>query len=244
MIKRIIQNIAQRKNPKFKLDSNISNGILFHFAWDRFCALIRGLRALLFGNSLSMLMLGARVSIKGWKYFSFGKGVQIANDVMINAYGKEGLTIGSYCWIGSYSCLKVSFSFHEAGNYIRIGNNVGIGEYAHLGGAGGLQIGDDCIIGPYFSCHPENHQFLDQKELIRLQGVIRKGIKIGKNCWIGAKVTILDGVSIGDNCIIAAGAVINRDMPSNAVIGGLPARVIRTRSENDAINSTDSIRVA
>jgi len=244
MLKRIIQNIAQRKNPKFKLDESVSNAILFQFALDRSFALIRGMRALFFGNSLSMLMLGARVSIKGWKYFSFGKGVQIANDVMINAYGKEGLTMGNYCWIGSHSCLKVSFSFHEAGAYIRIGNNVGIGEFAHLGGAGGLEIGDDCIIGPYFSCHPENHQFFDQKELIRLQGVVRKGITIGKNCWIGAKVTILDGVSIGDNCIIAAGAVVNRDMPSNAVIGGLPAKVIRTRSGNDNVFNVDTIRVA
>lgn len=244
MIKAVIQNIAQRKNPKFKLDKNANNSVLLHFAWDRFCALIRGSRAILFRNSFSILMLGPRVSVKGWKYFSFGKGVQIANDVMINAYGVEGLTLGNYCWIGSHSCLKVSFSFHNAGAYIRIGNNVGIGEYAHLGGAGGLQIGDDCIIGPYFSCHPENHQFFEQKELIRLQGVERKGITIGKNCWIGAKVTILDGVTIGDNCIIAAGAVVNRDMPSNAVIGGLPAKVIRTRSENDHANSIDSIRVA
>jgi acetyltransferase-like isoleucine patch superfamily enzyme len=74
--------------------------------------------------------------------------------------------------------------------------------------------------------------------------IIFPGITIGKNCWIGAKVTILDGVSIGDNCIIAAGAVVNRDMPSNAVIGGLPARVIRTRSGNDNVSSLDSIRVA
>jgi LmbE family N-acetylglucosaminyl deacetylase len=91
-------------------------------------------------------------------------------------------------------------------------------------------IGDDGIIGPYFGCHPENHNFYSEDALIRLQGVNRKGINIGKNCWIGAKVTILDGVSIGENCIIAAGAVVTKSMPSNAVLGGLPAKVIKFRS--------------
>jgi acetyltransferase-like isoleucine patch superfamily enzyme len=64
---------------------------------------------------------------------------------------------------------------------------------------------------------------------IRLQGVSRKGIKIGKNCWIGSKVTILDGVEIGDSCIVAAGAVVNKSFPSNSVIGGVPAKILKSR---------------
>ena len=68
--------------------------------------------------------------------------------------------------------------------------------------------------------------------MIRLQGTERKGITIGRNCWIGAKVTILDGVTIGENCVIAAGAVVTKSMPANAVIGGMPARVIRYRATN------------
>jgi acetyltransferase-like isoleucine patch superfamily enzyme len=114
------------------------------------------------------------------------------------------------------------------GSHIAIGNNVGIGEFAYLGGAGGLDIGDDCIVGQYFSCHPENHCFNDPTQLIRLQGTTRQGIRIGRNCWIGSKVTILDGVTIGENCVIAAGAVVTKNMPPNSVIGGVPARVIKS----------------
>ena len=66
-------------------------------------------------------------------------------------------------------------------------------------------------------------------QAIRLQGVKRTGIKIGKNCWIGAKVTILDGVTIGDGCIVAAGAVVNSSFPDNSVIGGVPARLLKQR---------------
>ncbi|MBL0095879.1 MAG: hypothetical protein IPP46_04855 [Bacteroidetes bacterium] len=65
-----------------------------------------------------------------------------------------------------------------------------------------------------------------------LSGTERKGIHIGKNCWIGAKVTILDGVQIGANSIIAAGAVVTKSMPDNAVIGGVPAKVIRLRNQD------------
>ena len=237
MLRKIILHIAKRKNADFKLDQSLNNEVLFSFIFDKFIALIRSWKYIFCKRDL-MLFVGKGVRIRGQRSAHFGKAVQIGDGVQITAWGKEGLSIGQFSWIGSYSFLKVSFSLNDSGRFITIGKNVGIGEYAHLGGAGGLCIGDDCIIGPYLSCHPENHRFLDEQELIRLQGTQRKGISIGKNCWIGAKVTILDGVHIGDNCVIAAGAVINKDMPNNAVIGGVPARVIRSRNTKDANNSS------
>jgi acetyltransferase-like isoleucine patch superfamily enzyme len=230
MLRTIISYFGKLKNPKFQLSENVSSVILFSFLWDKMWGVIRGLRLIFHFKNPKLLMLGRNVTIRGNKFLKLGQSIQIGNNVSIIAYGNKGLTIGNYAWIGSHSSIKVSFSFNEFGDHIEIGNNVGIGEYAHLGGAGGLTIGDDCIIGPYFSCHPENHNFYSEDTLIRLQGVNRKGINIGKNCWIGAKVTILDGVSIGENCIIAAGSVVTKSMPSNAVLGGLPARVIKFRS--------------
>lgn len=233
MLKAVIIFLGKKKNPAFKLDEHASIGMLFRFFVEKTFAILRGSRALFNGRNPKMLMLGKRVTVSNWKSFYFGRGVQIGKDVSINAYGCDGLSIGDYSWIGPMSFLKVSFSFNQPGKFIRIGSHVGIGEYAHLGGAGGLEIGNDCIIGPYFSCHPENHQFIDQHELIRLQGTSRSGIKIGKNCWIGAKVTVLDGVEVGDNCVVAAGAVITKNMPANAVIGGVPAKIIKMRTDND-----------
>lgn len=229
MLRKIILHIGTKKNAKFSLDPSLSNEVLFSFAFNKLIAWMRSWKFIFCKREL-MLFMGSGVRIRGQRSAYFGKAVQIGDGVQITAWGKNGLSIGDYSWIGSYSFLKVSFSLNDSGKFITIGKNVGIGEYAHLGGAGGLSIGDDCIIGPYLSCHPENHRFLDNQELIRLQGTQRKGISIGKNCWIGAKVTILDGVKIGNNCVIAAGAVINKDMPDNAVIGGVPARVIRSRN--------------
>jgi acetyltransferase-like isoleucine patch superfamily enzyme len=102
-----------------------------------------------------------------------------------------------------------------------------------LGITWGLTIGNDCIVGQYFSCHPENHNFDNLDLPIRHQGVTRKGIKIGNNCWIGSKVTILDGVEIGDGCVIAAGAVVQASFPPNSVIGGVPARILKQRNASN-----------
>lgn len=211
------------------MDAAVPERVILMFMADNAMAWLRGLKYLHARRSL-LLFTGKGTRIRGASTATFGKAVKLGDNVQVTAWGKSGLRIGDYSWIGSHSFLKVSFSFNEPGAHIHIGNHVGLGEFAHLGGAGGLTIGDDCIIGPYFSCHPENHCFPDASRLIRLQGTARKGIVIGKNCWIGAKVTILDGVTIGDNCVIAAGAVVNKSMPANAVIGGCPARIIRYRT--------------
>jgi len=110
-----------------------------------------------------------------------------------------------------------------------VGNNVGISEFAYIGGAGGVKIGSDTIVGQYFSTHPENHIFATTDRKIREQGVTRLGIEIGPNCWIGSKVTILDGVRLGRSCVVAAGSVVNSAFPDYAIIGGVPARLLRMR---------------
>ncbi len=232
MIRAFVLYSARLKNPAFRLDPAINSRVLASYLWEKGLAWFRGWR-LIFSSRSWLLFCGKGLRISGSAQAHFGKGVQIGERVSISAWGLEGLSIGDYSWIGGQSYLKVSFSFSDPGKYIRIGRNVGIGEYAHLGGAGGLEIKDDCIIGPYFSCHPENHRFPELTSLIRMQGTQRNGIVIGKNCWIGAKVTVLDGVQIGDNCVIAAGAVVTKTMPANAVIGGVPARVIRLRGNSE-----------
>jgi acetyltransferase-like isoleucine patch superfamily enzyme len=235
MLRSLVIYIGKKKNKRFELDPSIGSSVIISFVANKLMGIIRSWKFIFCKRSL-LLFVGTKVRISGQSFANFGKAVQLGDFVQITAWGKQGIEIGDYSWIGSHSFLKVSFSLNEVGQFIKIGKNVGIGEFAHLGGAGGLEIGDDCIIGPYLSCHPENHRFPDAHELIRMQGTERKGISIGRNCWIGAKVTILDGVHIGDNCVIAAGAVINKNMPANAVIGGVPARIIRKRNEEESIS--------
>ncbi len=227
MLNTIIENIIKLKNPHFKLDDSLNAGIILELAWEKLWNQLRATRLLLAGKNPLKRFLGKNVRFFNMRNIQFGNWVQIEDGAYLSALGREPLTIGNNVRIGAYSRLIISTSFNNIGSYIKIGNNVGLGEFAYLGGAGGLEIGDDCIIGQYLSCHPENHNYDNPQELIRLQGVNRKGIYIGKNCWIGSKVTILDGVTIGENCIVAAGAVVTKSMPANSVIGGVPAKVIK-----------------
>ena len=240
-MKILLEKMIQKKNPAFQFDKSISNSLIFSLLWTKFWAFVRGLRILFFGKIPKMLFLEKGVRFFNLSNIHFGKFVQLEEGVYLSALGKYPLKIGNNVRIGAYSRLIISTSFNNVGAFIKIGNNVGLGEFAYLGGAGGLEIEADCIIGQYFSCHPENHNF-ERKNLIRLQGVKRQGIHVGKNCWIGSKVTILDGVKIGDNCVIAAGAVVTKSMPDNCVIGGVPAKVIKrieknTKSKLEKINS-------
>ena len=226
-MKRLIEKVIQRRNPNFAFDEHVTLYLLLSLVKDKGVNFLRGMKLLLYGKKPSKLLLGRGVRFFNIPNISLGKWVKLDDYVQLTALGKGKILLGDNVGIGAFSRLIISTSFNNIGSHIHIGNNVGIGEFAYLGGGGGLEIGDDCIIGQYLSCHPENHHFEEVGQLIRMQGVSRKGIRIGKNCWIGAKVTVLDGVSIGDNCVLAAGAVVTKDMPSNAVIGGVPAKVIK-----------------
>ncbi len=228
MFKTLITTIIKKKNPNFHLDTAVSNSVIFELTFQKIIQKVRALKLLLRGRWVANIFLGKGVHFFNLPNITFGKWVQLEDQVRVSALSRHPVVFGNNVKIGAFSRIIAATSFNQIGEFIRIGNNVGIGEFSYLGGGGGLEIGSDCIIGQYFSCHPENHNFKNNDQLIRLQGVSRKGIRVGKNCWIGAKVTILDNVKIGNNCVIAAGAVVNKSFPPNSVVGGVPARILKT----------------
>jgi acetyltransferase-like isoleucine patch superfamily enzyme len=234
-MKKIIEYLVRMRNPQFRFDPGLNDRAIWQFAYMQTWAFLRGCRLLLAGRAPRGMILGKGVRFFNLPKIKWGRFLKIGDHVFINGLGKEGIRLGDHVGIGAFSRIVVSTSFNDIGRYIRIGNHVGIGEFAYLGGAGGLTIGDDCIIGQYLSCHPENHLYGNLEKLIRHQGVERRGIMIGRNCWIGSKVTILDGVVIGDGCVIAAGAVVTRSIPPGSIIAGVPARVIRQRDNNSRV---------
>ena len=189
---------------------------------------LRGKKLFFRGRLVNGLQLGFRVTIRNFAKISIGRNVKLDDYVLLDGLGTEGLSIGDNCSIGAYSKLVVSTSYNNLGKGITLGSNIGIGEFAYIGGAGGLKIGNETIVGQYLSIHPENHTFALKTKSIRLQETTRKGIIIGENCWIGAKVTILDGVSVGNNSIIAAGSVVNKSFPNDSLIAGVPAKLIKS----------------
>jgi acetyltransferase-like isoleucine patch superfamily enzyme len=115
--------------------------------------------------------------------------------------------------------------YATGGTNTRVGRNVFINQNCTLYDLGGVDIGDDVMIGPNVSLITSGHPIEPQR---RRDGVTAAPIKIGKNVWIAANVTVIGGVTIGDNAVVAAGSVVTKDVAANTLVGGNPARVIRT----------------
>lgn len=228
-MRKLIEFLVRMRNPQFVLSNQMDTKMLMAFAYYTLMSALRACSFLLRGVYAKGMMVGKGVQLRYVHKIKFGSFLKLGNGVQIHALGNRGISIGNNVSIGDMSRVIVSTTLNELGSHIAIGNNTGIGEYAYLGGGGGLDIGSECIIGQYFSCHPENHNFENTSKSIKSQGVFRKGIKIGNDCWIGSKVTILDGVVIGDHSVIAAGSVVTRSFGPHSVIGGVPARLLKSR---------------
>jgi acetyltransferase-like isoleucine patch superfamily enzyme len=113
--------------------------------------------------------------------------------------------------------------FHtNFGKHIKIGKNVFINHACSFLDLGGITIEDDVLIGPRVNLITENHPVDPTKR----KNLHLKSILIKRNAWIGAGATILPGVTIGENSIVAAGAVINKDVGDNTIVGGVPGKLI------------------
>jgi galactoside O-acetyltransferase len=110
----------------------------------------------------------------------------------------------------------------------RIGRNVFVNQNCTFYDLGGLDIGDDVMVGPNVSLITSGHPVEPSR---RRDFVVARPIVIGNNVWIGAGATIIGGVTVGENSVVGAGSVVTRDVPPNTLVGGNPARIIRSIAE-------------
>jgi acetyltransferase-like isoleucine patch superfamily enzyme len=92
-----------------------------------------------------------------------------------------------------------------------------------------VSIGRECILADRVMLIDFDHGVTEVDRPIRLQGIYKRDVRIGNNVWIGYGACVLRGVTAGDNCIVGANSVLTREVPENAVVAGVPARVIRMR---------------
>ena len=160
-----------------------------------------------------------------------GKNLFLKRNSYINGLSKQGITIGDNFSLGQHAIIECTGVLRNIGESLTIGNNVGINHYCYIGVRGKITIGDNVIFGPRVSVFSENHNFNRSDIPIKDQGETRKDTVIGNNVWIGASAVILSGIKIGDGAIIAAGSVVNKDVPSNTIVAGVPAKMIKKRGE-------------
>lgn len=128
-------------------------------------------------------------------------------------------------------------AYFEPGFRCEFGRNIVIGDrfYANFDcvmlDGGGIEIGDDVLLGPRVGIYTSNHAIDPQERM--LGGCYGKPVRIGNRVWIGGGVSINQGVSIGDGAIVGSGSVVTRDVPANVIAAGVPCRVIRPITEAD-----------
>lgn len=115
--------------------------------------------------------------------------------------------------------------YTAGGDEIRVGRNVFVNQNCTFYDLGGLDIADDVMIGPNVSLITTGHP-LDPSQ--RCSITIGKPIVVERNVWIATGATIIGGVTVGENSVVAAGSVVTRDVPPNTLVGGNPARIIRS----------------
>lgn len=114
--------------------------------------------------------------------------------------------------------------YTDFGANLHLGRNDYISNGAMFVDLGGIYIGDNVLIGPKVTITSVNHH-LNPKERRNLE---LKAVYIHANVWLGANVTVTPGTIIGENAVVAAGAVVTKNVPANTVVGGVPARIIKT----------------
>lgn len=220
--------LSKIKGQPFHLDVDIPLSYLIGLTISRLFMLIRG--HLTFCRHGSFFFRDKGTVIKARRRIVIGNGVSIGRNCFIDANSKEGIILGDQVSIGKNTTIECSGSLLYLGIGLKVGNGVGLGTHGFFGCAGGIEIGKDSIFGNFVSLHSENHNFENEEIPIKLQGVNRLGIKIGSNCWIGSKATILDGAIIEDGCIIGAGSVVIRGLyEKNGIYAGVPAKLIKMR---------------
>ena len=155
--------------------------------------------------------------------------MRLERGVKIDALSRNGVVLGDNVVLGRNTLIECTGSLRSIGEGVKIGSRSTFGSDCMFGAAGGITVGEDVMAGQQVRFHSENHNYDDPNVPIRQQGVSHKGITIGNNCWIGAGAVFLDGARLGDGCVVAANAVVRGEFPNNAVIGGVPAKVLKMR---------------
>jgi acetyltransferase-like isoleucine patch superfamily enzyme len=158
----------------------------------------------------------------------FGDNVTIDDNCLLDARGSEedGLVMDDNVIIGRNTMVLAK------SGPIRLGSRTSIGSNSVIVSMSGVEFGKCVLVAGGCSFSAGAYHMDDLSQPIMDQGAYSNGpIIIEDNVWIGTGAVILDGVKIGKNAVIGAGAIVNKDIPENAIAAGVPAKVIRMRTE-------------
>lgn len=180
------------------------------------------------------------VRLRFANHIQLGHGAYLDQGVYLHAC-PNGIRIGDQTIVMHGAVLHVYNFRGIPTSGITIGRNSLIGEYSVIRGQGGVTIGDRVYTSPFSQIIAVNHVFDNPNIPFVDQGITAEGIVIEDDVWIGSGAVITDGVRIGKGAVIAAGAVVTKDVAKHTVVGGVPARQIKTIQNHDPQNITERV---
>ena len=135
------------------------------------------------------------------------------------------LHLGRWSWIGTDSKIRVHEGEAFVGAKTVLGQECTISAFQHV------SIGRECIVADRVMLIDFDHGVVEVERPVRLQGIYKRDVRVGHNVWIGYGACVLRGCTVGDNAILGTYAVVTDDVPDNAVVGGVPAKLIRMREK-------------
>jgi acetyltransferase-like isoleucine patch superfamily enzyme len=160
-------------------------------------------------------LLTPRLKLDGLAFIGPRVVLEIGRDARIE--------LGRWSWLGHGTKIRSHEGVVSIGAKTVLGQECTISAYQHV------SIGRECVIADRVMLIDFDHGVVEVERPVRLQGIYKRDVRVGNNVWIGYGACILRGVTVGDNAIIGTSAVVTRDVPANAVVAGVPARVIRMR---------------
>ncbi|HEY1855515.1 MAG TPA: acyltransferase [Solirubrobacterales bacterium] len=145
------------------------------------------------------------------------------------------VSFGRFVWVGDRTKIRC----HEG--EVEIGSKTVIGQECTITAYQRVRIGEQCVIADRAMFIDFDHGVVEVERPIRRQGIYKRDVEVGSNVWIGYGACILRGVRIGDNSVIGTSSVVTRDVPANAVVGGVPARVLRMREAPERLRWADPV---
>jgi acetyltransferase-like isoleucine patch superfamily enzyme len=185
------------------------------------------------GKAAGLLLVSPHVRLRNKSRIRVGRNFIAEEYSEIQGLSRRGITFGDNVTVGSMAMIRPSGYYgKDIGEGLKVGNRSNIGAYSYIGCAGFIEIGEQVMMGPRVSFFAENHNFDQVETSMKDQGVSNKGIVVEDDCWIGSGSIILDGVRIGKGSVIAAGSVVTKSVEPFSIVGGVPAKFIKSRLGN------------
>ena len=150
--------------------------------------------------------------------------------------GRKGrVDFGRFVWIGDGTKIRC----HEG--RVEIGDKTVIGQECTISAYQRVRIGEQCVIADRAMFIDFDHGVVEVERPIRTQGIYKRDVVVGSNVWIGYGACILRGVHVGDNSIVGTNSVVTKDIPANAIVAGIPAKIIRMREAPKELSWPDPV---